>query len=497
MNRSPAAIATLMATMLVLYGSVPEASQAQQVPYRPDSAAISMEATTASQQRQPFWLVANRNGIVDDESANGIARLTLSRSAINDASAWEVGYGIDAVARYSEHETLHFAEGYAALRYRGFMLRAGRWAETIGATDALTSSGSLTMSRNAIPVPRITFSSVGYVDVPYSRGYAEVKGRWTHGWMTGDRYVDVPYLHAKHAYLRLGGDLPVRIFGGLVHNALWAGRSSDPSLGEIPDGLKDFWRVITVQAGDEDLPLGEQIYKQGNHLGIIEIGGDASLGAFRLQAYRQFIYEDEDGAELETPQDGLLGISIADARADRIVQRLTYEYLYTKWQSGSRGLGPQPPAGEGVVGDNDYYNHYIYRSGWTSEGRTIGSPLLLTYPSAPGIESNRVIAHHVGVSGHLTEPVEYRLLATYARHYGNYSDLRGALLQDRDYDFIPPKHQYSMLLETIVAWPDVPGLSVRASVAYDDGSVFEASSFGGGVALQYDLSKWGMMGEAQ
>jgi hypothetical protein len=480
-------VAVVAMASLLICSAMPPASHAQQVPYRPDSATVSIEATGASQQRQPFWLVANRNGIVDDASANGIARLGLSRSATNDGSTWEVGYGVDAVTRLSQHETAHFAEIFAALRYRGFVLRAGRWAETVGATNPRVSSGSLTMSRNAIPVPRVTFSTVGYVDVPYSQGYAEVKGRWTHGWMTGDRYVDRPYLHAKHAFLRLGGDLPVRVFGGLVHNALWAGRSSDPSIGEIADGPDDFWRVITVQAGEEGQPLGEQIYKQGNHLGIIEIGGDARLGTFRIGAYRQFIYEDEDGAELETPQDGLLGITVADTRSHRIVQRLTYEYLYTKWQSGSRGLGPQPPAGEGVVGDNDYYNHYIYRSGWTSEGRTIGSPLLLTYPSAPGIESNRVIAHHVGISGHPVESTQYRLLATYARHYGNYSDLRGALLQGRDYDFVPPKHQYSVLLETTVAWPGVPGLSVRASAAYDAGSVFDSASFGGGVALQYDL----------
>ena len=485
-NRVAVVAVVAMASMLMCSAMLP-ASHAQQVPYRPDSATVSIEATGASQQRQPFWLVANRNGIVDHASANGIARFGLSRSATNDGSTWEVGYGVDAVARLSQNETAHLAEAYGALRYRGFILRAGRWVETIGATDPRTSSGSLTMSRNATPIPRITFSSDGYVEVPYSQGYAEVKGRWTHGWMTGDRFVDLPYLHAKHAFLRLGGKLPVRIFGGLVHNALWAGRSSNPSVGEIADGPDDFWRVITVQSGDEGQPLGEQIYKQGNHLGIIEIGGDARLGNWRLRAYRQFIYEDEDGAELDTPQDGILGISFADTRSHRIVQSLTYEYLYTKWQSGQRPLGPEPPGGRGVVGGNDYYNHYIYQSGWTLGGRTIGSPLLLPYANQPGVESNRVIAHHLGLLGRPHSAIQYRFFATYARHYGNYADLRTALRNDTSYEFVPPKHQYSVLLETMIAWPDVPGLSVRASVAYDDGSVFESASFGGGVALQYDL----------
>jgi len=479
----------LVALGLGAAGSLQPVS-AQGIPaLAPDTAEIEVRTTIASRDRQPFWLTANRLGVVDPASANAILRLHTARSidgVPQRNGRWQWGYGASLIGRGSAQATVFAPELYAALRYRGFVLRAGRWAESVGAADPDVSSGSITTSRNATPVPRITLSTRGYVDVPGSRGYAEVKGRMTHGWLTDDRYVEVPYLHAKHAFLRLGGALPVRVYGGLVHNAVWAGTSSDPETGDLPGGIGDLWRVATAQSATaEDVPLGEQIYVQGNHLGMVSLGAETDIGRYRLQVHRDFFFDDEDGLELETPQDALMGVSLRDTRPDPVVEALTYEYVYTKWQSGPRPPGPGPPGGEGIPGNDNFYNNSIYRSGWTYEGRTIGTPLFVTAADGQGVESNRIVAHHLGVAGHATSAAQYRILATYVRHYGTYSGIRNANNSNRSYAYRPYRTQYSLLFESTMAWPGSVPLHIRAGVGIDAGTLYEDAGIGGEIAFLY------------
>lgn len=483
--------AALVLAVLDLGAASPlQSASAQGIPdVRPDTVEVEVRTTLASRDRQPFWLTANRLGVVDPASANAILRLHTARSidgVPQRSGRWQWGYGASLIGRGSAQATVFAPELYAALRYRGFVLRAGRWAESVGAAEPDVSSGSITTSRNATPVPRITLSTHGYVDVPGSRGYAEVKGRMTHGWLTDDRYVQAPYLHAKHGFVRLGGSWPVRVFGGLVHNAVWAGTSSNPDIGELPGGAGDLWRVVTAQnATDPDAPLGEQIYVQGNHLGMVSFGVEADVGPYRLQIHRDFFFDDEDGLELDTPQDALMGVSLRDARPDPVVEALTYEYIYTKWQSGPRPPGPGPPGGEGIPGNDNFYNNNTYRSGWTYEGRTIGTPLFVVAANGRGVESNRIVAHHLGVAGHATSTAEYRVLATYVRHYGTYRGIRNADGGNGSYAYRPYRTQYSLLFESTIAWPGAVPLHIRAGVGIDAGTLYEDAGIGGEIALLY------------
>ena len=87
---------------------------------------------------------------------------------------------------------------------------------------------------------------------------------------------------------------------------------------------------------------------------------------------------------------------------------MTLEVLQTTDQSG-----PWHDRDGLVFGGNDtYYMNYIYQQGWTSFGRTIGSPLMS--PS-----NSRVWAYHAGIRGDIYG-FRYRALCTYADNYGTY-----------------------------------------------------------------------------
>lgn len=438
----------------------------------PNHADVELGAVGSTGAGVPFWLHANRDGLVDPASANGFVRSRLERTGASD-ERWGFGYGVEILGRASAHETIFLPTLYAQARYGFLTLRAGRNAETIGtvADDGLTS-GSLGTSRNATPIPKIVLATDGYTPVPWTERWVEFKGRYADGLLPDDRFVEGAYLHQKTLYLRAGRPSPAQVYGGLVHNAMWGGTSQNSSHGDLPQAFVDYARTVVALSGRESAPRGEQIYIQGDHFGIIDLGLSVELRSFEATAYRHFIYEDRDNLKFKSPQDGLFGLELTDTRSARWLDRIVYEHLYTKWQNGPIGPDPDNPRG-GPGGRDDYYTHYIYKDGWTLYGRTAGSPLITPFPQEdgrPGIENNRVVGHHLGLAGH-AGPVEYRVLATYTRNYGRY-DIEDRTVEG-EYRFEPPLEQVSVLVEAQWRWPGAPSFELRGGVGVDRGELYE------------------------
>lgn len=434
----------------------------------PDHAEVELGAVGSTGAGVPFWLHANRDGLVDPASANGFVRSRLERTGASD-KRWDFGYGMEVVGRASAHETVFLPTLYAEGRYGFLTLRAGRKAETIGTVADGLTSGSLGTSRNATPIPQIVLATDGYTPVPWTEGWVEFKGRYADGLLPDDRFVKGAYLHQKTFYVQAGGPSPVQVYGGLVHNAFWGGTS--PAYDDLPASFDDYVRTVVALTGAEDAPTGDQIYIQGDHLGIIDAGLSLELESFGVRAYRHFIYEDRDNLRFKSPQDGLFGLELVDERSRWWIDRFVYEHLYTKWQNGP--IGPGNRRG-GPGGRDDYYNHGTWRSGWTFYGRTVGSPLLTPYPpddGRVGIANNRVVGHHLGLSGSVGA-VDYHLLATYSRNYGRYGD-RQALENEDEYRFEPPLEQTSFLVEAHWSWPDVPSFELRGAVGADRGELYD------------------------
>jgi hypothetical protein len=438
-------------------------------------------ATTATTGASvPFWLHANTDGRVDPTSSAGGLRGQV-RGTLGAGKRWSIGYGLEATARVSDNQAAYLSEAYVEAQYGFLQLWGGRRPQVIGAAEGPLTSGSLSMSRNATPLPTVALATRGYTGVPLTNRWLEFKGRYTHAWMEDNRVAEGAYLHQKTFYLRVGQPAPVRVYAGLVHNAMWGGSTS--RFGRLPQSLGDYWRTVVALNGSEDAPVGEAAYIQGNHLGTIDMGLSADVGAFRVNAYRQFVYEDRDNLKLKSPQDGLLGLVLADTRDGRWLDRIVYEHLYTKWQNGP--VPPDGPERGGPGGQDNYYNHYLYRSGWTFYGRTVGNPLLTPSTNGgTGIANNRVVGHHLGVAGHVG-PVAYRFLATYTRNYGTYSGEEAAHDAGRDYRFAPPLQQTSFLAEASAPWPTDDRFALTAAIGVDTGEMY-ADAVGLRLGVRYE-----------
>lgn len=442
-------------------------SQIDSITYRIEAAGAA-----ATEGYLPLWIVANRYGILEEDGADGYLRVGAAIPFQQDKK-FSYAVGLDLLAKPDLSES-RIQQGYVKLRYGAFELRGGWVEESINVYGGDLSTGALYLSQNARPIPMITIGIPEYTDVPFTKGYFEIKGRFGHGWLGDDRFVKNPYLHEKYIYGRVGGNLPVRLFGGLLHSAMWGG--THPTEGKLSSGFDDYLKIIVGGGGGSSSPGGEQVNALGDHRGTIDYGVEFSIKNFDFILYSQVPFEDASGYETTNP-DRLVGLNIKNQDKTQWISGLVYEFLTTKYQSGP-GLTDYFPwisednYGYDYGGRDNYYGNYLYSTGWVHHGYILGTPLFLTDQRAdlyfdgytePSrdpfkffVVNNRVVAHHLGIEGQVIPQLQYRFLATYSRNYGTYTGLNGGIQQwgsmDPDYDvdylFDPPLDQWYLMLET-------------------------------------------------
>lgn len=433
-----------------------------------------------SHNATPFWLRTQREGMVTWEGTQTITRFQVHGSDnLFNLFDTPVGfdYGADLAGRYFSDDLVYFNQLYGRFTLGPLYLAGGRFTQTIGKTHETLTSGSMGISKNAVPIPRIQAGLSDYVTVPFTFDFIEIKGHIAHGWLESTRYVESPWLHEKSGYLRFGHNLSrFSAYAGLSHFGLWGGTS--PEHGELPTGIKNYWRIFFIQPADpndENVPSGWEAYMFGNSKGIWDFGAELKLQNTTLQLYRHIPIENRSSLKLNSAQDGLYGVSISKTNSNSIITDIAYEYLYTKWQNGPDGPGSRAT---GKAGWLNYYNSGVYLSGWTHHMQTIGSPLLTPYRGEIGsdtryqIDNNRVVGHHVGISGFISEKIKYRTLFTYTRNYGTY---RGRA-QSENFRFEGGLEQFSTLLEVTRMNVLHPGVSVSAAFALDIGELYKNST---------------------
>ena len=231
--------------------------------------------------------------------------------------------------------------------------------------------------------------------------------------------------------------------------------------GELPSDWDAYRRVFFAQKGDSaTVNINEAINTLGNHLGSWNYRIDFKAKQFTYSIYYQTIFEDNSGMLKEFNQDGLMGVSMAAKDPNHIVNRVVFEYLNTTYQSG-----PVHDLTDSIdlVGNDDYFNNYIYQSGWTYKGMTLGTPLI-TSPvfnedGSDRILNNRVMAFHLGLQGMIGK-INYRSFFTYSINKGTYST-----------PIDPSKQQFSWYLETI--FPSIwKGIDMSVMLAADIGQMY-------------------------
>lgn len=430
---------------------------------------VEIISGVASKPYMPQYIYSNRYGIIDDQQADGLVRMNLE-VPYKLGKNWHIRLSADVIGKPREGSS-RLQQAYLRIDRDIFEFSAGRFESTMGSQNDDLSSGSMAISRNAMPLPMLKISVPRYTAVPFTKGYLEFKGDFSHGWFEKNRYTQSPYLHEKSLYFKAGGRIPVNAFMGLVHFAQWGGYT--PGVGHWPAGLKDYYRILFAKgAGKNTANYSEQENALGNHLGIIDMGLTLKTKSFNVIAYRQMPWEDFSGTRFYRNRDGLFGLNM-DFKENvlRFISSITLEYLHTTWQSGPGYSDFEPDLdnrGFPFGGRDNYYNHGIYRNGWTYEGMIIGTPLFTTRQRAEkyfgegqyadySIVNNRVKAIHLGVKGNVATKINFRVLATYSKNYGTYNGI-SAVVGDfwapvdlppsaNNYVFYPPLRQFYGLIE--------------------------------------------------
>jgi hypothetical protein len=147
---------------------------------------------------------------------------------------------------------------------------------------------------------------------------------------------------------------------------MWGGVS--PEYGDLPDSWDTYTKIFLARKGDTaNAPIKEVINSLGNHLGSRNFGLDYQGDDFSVNLYWQTIFEDGSGMAWRNIEDGLWGLVYKNHTKQKpLIESAVYEFLHITDQSGRH----HRIDGEIVGGNDNYFNHYIYSSGWATHGYT-------------------------------------------------------------------------------------------------------------------------------
>lgn len=456
---------------LVFYFASPEGLTAQE-------RQIGFEAYNfiyLSAKDTPFWLHSNRHGAIDPGSTlNHLTGFTLDVPIQNLFREVDITIGGEAIRRHSNRRnTLHVQQLYGKAVYRFLKFRVGRFHEILEIYHSDLTSGSMILSQNATPFPKISLGTNGFTNLPLAGGRIQFHARYSEGFLEEERFTRSPMIHQKSAYLKLNIE-NFEVIGGILHNVIWGGES--PRYGHLPRSLSDYLRVVFSQPASEESGAPGADNRLGNSVGAYDFTAVYTWNNLQFRAYRLFFLEDTPSVRFRSPRDGVWGAVFERKDGNRILNSLLYEHIYTITQDAKDHI----PKGRA-----NYYNHGVYRSGWSYYGNTLGNPLLTFDRDEGRFINNMVIAHHLGIAGQLSDRLGYRFMTTYSRNYGICNDrispgrctsVTTENPMPDEWDLQPRSEfrqdRHSTLLEARYLFSPEHGISLHGSLTFDLGEYY-------------------------
>lgn len=401
---------------------------------------VETGVTASSGEHTPFWLVANRYGIssIQKNTAYLSAGVFHQDDSLKKCSyAW----GLEMAGAHHFSSGFFIQQAYFDLRYHKFVLSLGSKERGSELKNDALSTGGLSLSPNARPIPQARISLPEFVPVPGCRNWLYVKGHLAYGVFTDNsfqmdyvqgknKYTKNALYHSKALFLKLENEkIPFSVTAGIEMMAQFGGDCYYPNgtVYRTPHRLKDYFKVLLPGNGDKNASESDQINVLGNHLGSYHLALEYRFPTWKVRGYYEHPFEDHSGMEFAYGmwQDCLVGLEFT-LPSNRMVESVVVEYLYTKDQSGAfhfLNYNDNALWGKNYTGADNYYNNGQY-TGWEHWGMGLGNPLL-TSPVYNGHNdliflNNRVEGFHVGLNGEPFRGLRYRLLFSATRNWGTY-----------------------------------------------------------------------------
>lgn len=457
---------------------------------------VESAATVSGGESTPLWLNANKHGVSSLDKQNGYIRAGVFRPMEADKE-FTYGYGIDMVGGVNFDSKVTIQQAYLDLEYKKMRLSIGS-KERVGelVNDEL-SSGALTLSSNARPVPQVWAGLPNYISVPGTNHWVSFRGHIAYGrfmdnaWQrkfapADGRYTSDVLYHSKALYVKVGDkpNCPLTFEGGIEMNAQFGGTAynyNGPGTKfTMPTGLSSYLKAFIPLSGGKDTPESDQLNVEGNVVGSWHASLAYKLNnGYKIRGYFEHYFEDHSMLFMEYPwKDGLIGMELTLPK-NRWVDAVVYEYIASRDQAGPVYWDHTEALNVQISARDDYYNHGFYNS-WQHAGQAMGNPLFTSpiYNKDGSItfKSNRLLAHHLGISGTPTSELHYRMLLSYSSNWGTY----GIPFQDI-------KYNTSALAEVTYKPKKLSGWNFTAALALDRGAML-----GNNKGMMIKVSKTGL-----
>jgi hypothetical protein len=459
----------------------------------------------ATGDHTPFWTTNHNWGMTSLTANNFYLRGAIAhQQTLNRNWSWQAGIDL-AAGSPTNYGNPWIQQLYGRLNWKSLRLDIGPREDYVSFLDPHLSSGDMSLSSHARPIPEIKISLPDFLLVPYTKGRFYFKGDFALG-----RYFDgkwqentaLPYAqsytkdvlsHHKAVYFRFGNieqnNSKMQFTLGFTHYAQWGGTlyysfyedgSPRYAITHQPHGFNELLRMMFAQRGSENSSGADRANVAGSHWGTYLANFDYRLSPKQqLQFYFLHFFEDGSSMNPRSFMDMTLGLRYT-TRQPQLLSGILFEYIYTKNQSGSIHYVTQDDAHAHLrtleTGNDDYYHNVDYVQGPSYYGRSFGTPLFL----APGyntdgrlhFKNNRITAFHLGLEGYLHPTLRYRILATTGRGWGRYYR-----------PFLQMQEGLATQLELIHTPAKHPDWQLKATLGCDRGPFFGGNTFGGALTL--------------
>ncbi len=387
----------------------------------------SSNALFSGEKGMPFWLHTNKLGKINtSKSSLGLLDLSIhNKQQFKSSKEIALELGANITGSYDGNSALKFFEYWGRFHFKNFYLHAGAKGEEELYNGLSVTNGNILLSNNARPAPRLEF---GFDSLKLFNGKTGSRfsfdGLYSEHLLLDDRYIKNPILHHKNLNVTYSVNKNWSVKLGIDNWVYWGGEF--PNGNDIP-GIEYYFKYVLGQQGGKKSDPSEQKNVAGNHIGQYQLSIKHQRKSGIFNFYLQHIWEDGSGLKFRNFGDGLLGISFQKMDKNNLLNGFLLEFVRTMDQGGKlHQFQPDPDDPDHTIGKgrDNYFGHHIYRSGFTSYGRTVGLPLITPAlnedGTSRGISNNRLWAIHSGLYGQIKNRIFWKTLLTYSRNYGTY-----------------------------------------------------------------------------